>query len=135
MLQINILWLRKIDFLPYPLKNHFSMEARFVYVTCKNKEEAQIVGEAVVRDRLAACANILAGMSSIYWWKGELVMEQEAVLIFKSREELMEKLIEKVKAVHSYAVPCVVALPILEGNPDYLQWIAQETGQNSAPLR
>ncbi|HHG83341.1 MAG TPA: divalent-cation tolerance protein CutA [Bacteroidetes bacterium] len=103
------------------------MQPRFVYVTCKNKEEALLIGQVVVKERLAACANVIGGMAAVYWWKGELVTEQEAVLIFKTQENRMDALIEKVKSEHSYSVPCVVALPILEGNPDYLSWIIKES--------
>jgi periplasmic divalent cation tolerance protein len=104
-----------------------AMQPRFIYVTCKDREEAVRVGKAVVKARLAACANILNGMESIYWWKDELVTDQETVLVFKSRADLVDALIAKVKEVHSYEVPCVVALPILDGNPDYLQWLQDET--------
>lgn len=103
------------------------MEARFVYVTCANREEALKVGRTVVEKRLAACANILDNMTSIYWWEGKLTEDSETVLVFKSHAELMDELIATVKAVHGYSVPCVVALPILEGNPDYLTWLEEET--------
>lgn len=102
------------------------MEPRFVYITCKNEEEALEVAEAVVEARLAACANLLPGMRSVYWWKGKIVKEEEVVVVLKSKADNMEALIEKVKSVHSYTVPCVVGLPILEGNPDYLDWLAKE---------
>lgn len=106
------------------------MQPRFVYLACKNKEEALIVGENCVQERLAACANIFESMTSIYWWEGELVKDEEAVLVLKTEAQLMGKLIDKVKSIHSYDVPCIVALPILEGNPAYLQWIVKETQIN-----
>ncbi|MBD2629595.1 divalent-cation tolerance protein CutA [Trichormus variabilis] len=103
------------------------MEFIFVYVTCKDRAEALNVGKAVVEARLAACANIIDGMDSIYWWNGELQVEKEAILIMKSRRDLFTELTEKVKLVHSYEVPCVVALPIENGNRDYLNWLMTET--------
>ncbi|MGM3309685.1 divalent-cation tolerance protein CutA [Anabaena sp. WFMT] len=103
------------------------MEFIFVYVTCKDRAEALSVGKAVVEARLAACANIIDGMDSIYWWNGELQVEKEAILIMKSRRDLFEELTEKVKSVHSYEVACVVALPIEQGNRDYLNWLIAET--------
>jgi periplasmic divalent cation tolerance protein len=103
------------------------MEFIFVYVTCKDRAEALNVGKAVVEARLAACANIIDGMESIYWWNGELQVEKEAILIMKSRRDLFEELTEKVKSKHSYQVPCVVALPIEQGNQDYLNWLMTET--------
>ena len=102
-------------------------DPRFIYITCKDKEEALQVGKAVVNARLAACANILPGMESIYWWQGELVSDQEVVLVLKSTQSHVPGIVAKVKEVHSYSVPCIVALPILDGHPEYLQWIAQET--------
>jgi periplasmic divalent cation tolerance protein len=103
------------------------MEFLFVYVTCKDRAEALNVGRAVVEARLAACANIIDGMDSIYWWKSELQVEKEAILIMKSRRDLFAELTAKVKSVHSYEVPCVVALPIEAGNEDYLNWLMAET--------
>ncbi|TAE57326.1 MAG: divalent-cation tolerance protein CutA [Nostocales cyanobacterium] len=103
----------------------------FVYVTCKDRDEAISVGKAVVEARLAACANIIDGMDSIYWWNDQLQVEKEAVLIMKSRRDLFAELTEMVKSVHSYDVPCVVALPIESGNQDYLQWLNSETKTNN----
>ncbi|MTJ08619.1 MULTISPECIES: divalent-cation tolerance protein CutA [unclassified Anabaena] len=103
------------------------MEFIFVYVTCKDRAEALNVGKVLVEARLAACANIIDGMESIYWWNGELQVEKEAILIMKSRRDLFEELTEKVKSKHSYQVPCVVALPIEQGNQDYLNWLMTET--------
>ena len=99
------------------------MEARFIYITCKDTSEARTIGKVLVENRLAACANILPGMSSIYSWKGEIVEDEEVVLIAKSTAKQVEALTEKVKELHSYEVPCVVALEIDGGNQDYLQWI------------
>ncbi|MDB9476804.1 divalent-cation tolerance protein CutA [Dolichospermum circinale] len=66
-------------------------------------------------------------MDSIYWWNDELQVEKEAILIMKSRGDLLEELTETVKSKHSYEVPCVVALPIKQGNQDYLNWLIAET--------
>ncbi|BAZ39324.1 divalent-cation tolerance protein CutA [Calothrix sp. NIES-4101] len=103
------------------------MEPVFVYVTCKDRAEAIQVGKALVETRLAACANVIDGMDSIYWWKGKLEVAKEAILILKSRRDLVEELTKKVKLEHSYEVPCVVALPITGGNQDYLDWLTGET--------
>ena len=102
------------------------MELRFVYITTQNAEEARRIGRALVEERLAACVNILDGMNSIYWWEGEIQDDRETVLIAKTREALLPALIERVKALHSYSCPCVVALPILAGNPEYLAWLREE---------
>ncbi len=103
------------------------MDARFVYVTCKDRDEARAIGRAVVVNRLAACANIIDGMESIYRWEGRLEEACESVVIFKTSEALVGQLVETVKAEHSYEVPCVVVLPIVAGNAEYLQWLRAET--------
>jgi periplasmic divalent cation tolerance protein len=103
------------------------MAMRFLYVTAANGDEAKTIGEALVQERLVACVNILAPMSSIYWWQGQVQRDTEAVLIAKTRAELVERVIARVKALHSYTVPCVVSLAIDQGNPDFLAWIEAET--------
>ena len=105
-------------------------DERFVYVTCESKAQAREIGQTLVGNRLAACANILPGMESIYWWEGKLESAKEVVLILKSRAALLDTLTASVRQLHSYDVPCVVALPIEGGNPDYLRWIHQETEPN-----
>jgi periplasmic divalent cation tolerance protein len=102
------------------------MSALFVYVTASDEAEAKRVGRAVVEERLAACANIIPGMSSVFRWEGAVQEASEAVLILKSTTDLLELLTARVKELHSYAVPCVVGLPIAGGNPDYLGWIRAE---------
>ena len=100
-----------------------------LYITAGSRDEAKKIGRALVEERLAACANVIDGMESIYWWEGKLTENREAVLIVKTRAELVATVAARVKALHSYTVPCVVALPIVDGNPDYLAWIGAETGQ------
>jgi periplasmic divalent cation tolerance protein len=102
------------------------MAVSFCYVTAGSREEALAIGRTVVEERLAACANVLDDMSSIYWWQGTLEQASEAVLILKTRAELVERLTARVRELHSYECPCVVALPIEAGNPAYLDWIARE---------
>lgn len=103
------------------------MTELFVYVTCESMEQAERLGRSLVEQRLCACVNLIPGMRSLYWWKGKVEEAGEAVLIAKTREALLERFTQAVKAGHSYEVPCVAALPILGGNPDYLQWIRDET--------
>jgi periplasmic divalent cation tolerance protein len=103
------------------------MSAYFCYITVPSRNEALAIGRTVVEERLAACANVLDGVSSIYWWQGALEQAGEAALILKTRAELVERLTGRIRELHSYECPCVVALPIAAGNPDYLDWIANET--------
>lgn len=105
-----------------------SDDQRFlIYVTAPSAEEALKLGRALVGERLAACANVLPGMESVYWWEGKLAEDSEAVLILKTRADLVEALTERVRALHPYTCPCVVALPIASGNPAFLEWIGEET--------
>lgn len=103
------------------------MKMSWVYMTASNRDEAGRIGRALVAERLAACANIVDGMQSFYWWQGKLEEGSEAVLIAKTRTALLGRLTARVKALHSYSCPCVVALPIQGGNRDYLDWLAAET--------
>jgi periplasmic divalent cation tolerance protein len=102
------------------------MAASFCYLTAGSKVEALRIGRALVEERLAACANVLDGMTSMYWWKGTLEQADEAVLIVKTRAELVDRLTARVRELHGYDCPCVVSLPITGGNPDYLAWIVAE---------
>jgi periplasmic divalent cation tolerance protein len=102
-------------------------EFNLIYMTAASDDEAMRIGRTLVEERLAACANVIPGMRSLYWWDGRVQDDKEAVLIVKTRAELVAALTERVKALHSYAVPCVVALPIEAGNPAYLDWLRNET--------
>jgi periplasmic divalent cation tolerance protein len=108
------------------------MEFRLLYITTAKVEEARRIGKALVDARLAACANIVPGLESIYRWQGAVVEDKEILLILKTRAELVENAIAKVKELHSYTCPCIVALPILTGNPAYLDWLGAETKEPAA---
>lgn len=103
------------------------MPQHLVYVTAASNDEARAIAKTIVAERLAACANILGPMESIYWWDGAVQAEPEVSFIFKTKSELLEPLIARVKALHSYDCPCVVALPIAAGNPEFLNWIDKQT--------
>jgi periplasmic divalent cation tolerance protein len=109
------------------------MAVSFCYITAGSRDEALTIGRTVVQERLAACANVVAGTTSIYWWQGALEQADEAVLVLKTRAELVERLTARIRELHSYECPCVVALPIAAGNPDYLDWIARETAPLAKP--
>jgi periplasmic divalent cation tolerance protein len=100
------------------------------YITCASQAEATSIGTALVSEHLAACINILPGMQSLYWWEGALTCGEETVLIAKGTLACAERLTARVRALHSYRCPCVVILPIVDGNPAYLDWLA---GSVSAP--
>ncbi|NOU36941.1 MAG: divalent-cation tolerance protein CutA [Kiritimatiellaceae bacterium] len=102
------------------------MNNKLIYVTAPSREEAERIAEAVVTERLAACANILDGVTSLFHWEGKLCRENEAVLILKTTEEKTAALTARIKELHSYECPCVVVLPIEGGNPAFLEWIQHE---------
>jgi len=98
-----------------------------IYVTCGSRDEATKIARTIVEERLAACANIFGAMRSVYWWQGSVTEGDETVLIFKTTAERAGALTERVKALHSYDLPCVVEIPLGDGgNAAYLDWIAAE---------
>ncbi|WP_207478948.1 divalent-cation tolerance protein CutA [Arenibaculum pallidiluteum] len=107
------------------------MEAVFIYVTAPSEEVATSIARPVVEEGLAACANILRGMRSIYRWQGRIEEAEETVLILKTRAALFDALAARVRDLHPYECPCIVALPLAAGTPDYLRWILGETAPSS----
>lgn len=103
------------------------LENVVVFVTTP-EAEAQVLAEVLVREKKAACVNIVPKVRSTYWWQGEIESDDESLLIIKTRLSLLDDLIEVVKETHSYEVPEVIALPILGGNQDYLDWIGSVLG-------
>ncbi len=100
---------------------------RFVYMTASTRQEALGLARALVEERLVACVNILGGITSVYWWEGVCQEGEEVALIAKTIAANVPAVIERVRALHSYSCPCVVALAVTEGNPDFLTWIQEQT--------
>jgi periplasmic divalent cation tolerance protein len=103
-----------------------------LYVTVGSRDEALGLARAVVEARLAACANILPTVTSVYRWQGNIAEEGETAMILKTRGALLDALTAFIRDRHSYTCPCVVAVPILAGNPDFLSWIDAETASPQA---
>ena len=103
------------------------MNFNLIYVTASSQEEATRIGRTLVEERLVACVNIIPGMTSMYWWEGAIQEDHETVLIAKTRAEHVPAIVDRVKSIHSYECPCVLALPIQGGNPGFLDWIHRET--------
>lgn len=101
-----------------------------VWITAANRAVAMALARALVEERLAACANVIEGVSSIYRWSGKVETAPEAVLVLKSRRGRLEALTAKARELHDYDCPCIVAHPIVGGNPDYIDWIAAETAES-----
>jgi periplasmic divalent cation tolerance protein len=99
----------------------------FVYVTAPSQAVAEKIAGAAVDARLAACANILPGMQSIYHWQGKIERAAETVLIFKTQAVHAAALQSLIVSLHPYDVPCVVVLPVTAGHAPYLDWVAAET--------
>jgi periplasmic divalent cation tolerance protein len=98
-----------------------------VFITAPTDEEAALIAKSLVESKLAACVNIIRGIRSIYSWQGRIEDDTEVLMIAKTRQELFESLSSRVKELHSYDVPEVIALPILEGSEDYLTWLRDST--------
>ena len=103
------------------------MSASWLYLTAAGRDEAETIARTLVEERLAACANVLGTIRSFYWWEGKVHDEAEVAFIVKTSRELVGAVVARVKEMHSYSCPCVVALDIDGGNPDYLAWIEAET--------
>jgi len=99
--------------------------------TCESEEEANRISRRLVEKRVAACVNILPGARSIYRWKGEIEQASEFLLIIKSRRDLFEAVREELAQGHSYEVPEVLALAVLDGSPSYLSWMDRELPSGS----
>ncbi len=102
------------------------MDYNLIYITTVNLDEARRIGRTLVEKRLAACANIIPIVQSIYWWKEKIYDEEEALMFVKTTKERVEEVIAEVKKLHSYEVPAIDVLDISAGNPDYLNWISKE---------
>ncbi len=100
-----------------------------VMVTTSSKQEAEKIAQQLLEDKLIACANIVDPVSSLFHWAGKIDHAEECLMLMKSRADLFEALSAKVKALHSYEVPEVLALPVLKGSAAYLGWLGNSLKQ------
>jgi len=103
-----------------------------VLMTTGSKEEAERIAETLVSEQLAACVNLIRGVTSIYRWAGKTQHDQEWLLLAKSRRDVLDGLLKRVQELHSYDVPEIIALPLAGGSEPYLHWIDQEVHGRSA---
>jgi periplasmic divalent cation tolerance protein len=98
-----------------------------ISMTAANRDEAQRIGTALVEEKLVACANIVGDVHSVYWWQGKIESAAEVMVLFKTRAELFPAVTERIRELHSYQVPEIIALPIVAGTEEYLSWISGST--------
>ena len=96
-----------------------------LFITTDSAEEARKIAEALLEQKKAACINILSGVESVFRWEGKVDSARENLLVVKTKASLLDEVIKLVKKVHSYDVPEIIALPIIGGNKDYLDWIGE----------
>ena len=99
-----------------------------VFITTASYEEARKIADALVAQRKAACVNIVPRVNSIFRWEGRIENAEESLLVVKTRARLFPEVMSAVMGIHCYVVPEIIALPIVEGSPDYLAWLKEETG-------
>lgn len=104
------------------------MENIVVFMTASNEDEASKIAKALVEGRLAGCVNIIRNIRSIYAWQGKIEDETEVLMVAKTQRNLFDKLSRRVKELHSYTVPEIIAMPVIEGSEDYLKWLNEVTG-------
>jgi periplasmic divalent cation tolerance protein len=110
-------------------------ELILAYVTAPNRSTARRIGRALVEERLAACVNVWGNIDSVYRWKGTIEQGREVAFVVKTRRALLERMISRIKELHPYETPCVVALSISGGYSKFLQWLWDETAADQAAPR
>ena len=98
-----------------------------VLITTSTREEGEKIVSTLVDEKLAACGNIIEGLTSIFFWEEKICKETEALLMIKTKKSLFERLSARVKEIHSYDVPEVIALPVTAGSEEYLDWVKKST--------
>lgn len=97
-----------------------------VFMTVPSLREGNRISRAVLTSRLAACVNVIPGIRSMYQWKGKIVQEKEAMLVLKTTRSRYRKLEQKIKQLHPYEVPEVIAIPLICGSSQYIEWVTKE---------
>src|ERR1700722_8104431 len=104
-----------------------------VLTTCASDEEAARIARAVVEKRLAACVSVMPAVRSFYRWKGVIEDDQESLMVIKSSRALFDQLRVEIEKLHSYELPEVIAVPIVDGSEGYLEWLDRELAARLAP--
>ncbi len=98
-----------------------------IYITAGSVSEAKKIGHTLVEEKLVACSNIISPIHSIYSWQGKICDDKEALMMLKTKQELFKQIVIRVEELHSYDVPEIIAIPIIDGSSKYLSWINEET--------
>ncbi len=101
-----------------------------VLITTKDKSQAQEIAKKLVEEKLIACANIIGEVNSIFSWEGKIDEATESLIVIKTQRKLFKELEKRVKSLHSYDVPEIIALPIIDGHKPYLSWVRQSTSSS-----
>ena len=96
---------------------------RAIFITCPSKKEARTIARELIKRKLAACVNIIDRVESLFWWQGNVDSAKEVLLMVKSKKALFPRIVRAVKSKHSYDVPEIIAVPIVDGFAPYLRWI------------
>ena len=102
-----------------------------VFITTATEEEARRIANLLLSQRKAACVNIVPMINSLFWWQDKLDSAQESLLIVKTKASVLNEIVSLVREIHSYDIPEIIALPIIGGNRDYLEWIDKEVKQGA----
>jgi len=98
-----------------------------ILITTSSIDESREIGNTLLEEKLIACVNIIPQVESIFFWQDKVCNEKEALMIIKTQKKLIDKVIKRVKSLHSYTVPEVIALPIIKGSKDYIKWVKEAT--------
>ena len=98
-----------------------------VLTTCNSSETISLIAETLISNKLAACVNIIKGVESVYQWQGKIERDKEILLIIKTRESLFSQVEQSIQELHSYELPEIIAVPIITGEKNYLNWIQSAT--------
>jgi periplasmic divalent cation tolerance protein len=97
-----------------------------VYVTTSKDLESKKIARELLKEKLAACINIIPSIESIYLWKGEIEEDSESIMVIKTKSELVEEVIKRIEELHSYEIPCILEITVNNGSKNYLNWIESE---------
>jgi periplasmic divalent cation tolerance protein len=117
---------------PLPRDNsHMPSEACLLFCTCPDEVAASAIAERLVEERLAACVNRLPGIHSVYRWQGAIERDTEVLLLIKTARSRVDALTARLRELHPYEVPEIIAVSVTQGLPDYLNWVTQCTSTDS----